>query len=313
VLSINYFGTRTLGIEHEHLMTLLKKRLAFSDMEEYLIDEGRYDIDKRPQIEEIDRELIPMEAIYRLKGQGNTSELAPCTALDEIGRRLGTDWSICVGIDRADPLKSRTAARTMIVVVAKGLPGSLRQDRFLAVDDGAVPNYFYLLLHVHFVHDHSLEGMKTQLQRISDEYDGIDTICSERWGIWDLGEWTKDKLDTTIEMIPSATYDRQRAAFSEVYKLVDTGRLKGPPSGCAGTNGDDIIEEEMSIFDHDPDARWFGSPEKKDRHGVQDDSMYALAWGIYGGRFLNTNDFRQRKTKMFFGQRILPVGLIGSY
>ena len=45
---------------------------------------------------------------------------------------------------------------------------------------------------------------------------------------------------------------------------------------------------------HEWYEKWFGSPEKKEVHGVQDDSMFSIAWGLYGGRMLGVDDFRLR-------------------
>ena len=56
----------------------------------------------------------------------------------------------------------------------------------------------------------------------------------------------------------------------------------------------------MEIFSHDTDKRWFGSPEKNDPGGIQDDSMYSTGYSMYGMRNLSVLDFRQRvKTNMF--------------
>ncbi|MDX9788990.1 MAG: hypothetical protein RBT11_19605 [Desulfobacterales bacterium] len=312
VQAVNFFGTRERGLEHSAVMALLKKKNNAIGYEEYMTGEGNNEIDKGEYIDKIDAELIPMEMHYSLRGDGITPDIAPCSALDRLGEILDTEWSISVGIDRAAPMKSRTAAKTIMVVLAKGLPGSLRgNERFTFSDK--VPNYYYLILHVVSVLDHSLEGMKGQIQLIHDEYDGIDSCCAESWGMWDLAEWVKSKYDVPMEMIPNASYDRQRAAFTEIYNLMNTGRLKGPPSGCHGMRRDDIVSEEMDIFDHDPDRRWFGSPEKDHKSGIQDDFMYALAYAVYGSRLLTVDDFRRRRSKSFWGYRVDPVGLLGKY
>ena len=52
----------------------------------------------------------------------------------------------------------------------------------------------------------------------------------------------------------------------------------------------------MTYFVQDELGKWFGSPEKKSRNGVQDDVMYAIGHAIYGGMALTVEDFRVRHT-----------------
>ena len=51
-----------------------------------------------------------------------------------------------------------------------------------------------------------------------------------------------------------------------------------------GQKKEDILEEEALLFDHDIKTKWFGSSEKFQKFGIQDDTMYSLGWCIYGGR-----------------------------
>jgi hypothetical protein len=109
------------------------------------------------------------------------------------------------------------------------------------------------------------------------------------------------------------SYDRQREAFKEFYQVMEEGRIKCPPVPVRGIVKEDILREEMSVFDHDPVKRWFGSKEKNEKNGIQDDSLYATAWCIYGGRFLGVDDFRSRKSMIGFGAFYPGGELYGSY
>ena len=103
-----------------------------------------------------------------------------------------------------------------------------------------------------------------------------------------------------------ASYDRQLSGFTTLYTLVTEGRFKSPVIGVMGAKGDDIMVEEMTMFDHDADRKWFGSPEKKKKFGVQDDIIFSINWTIYGGRLLTVDEFRKRNTPPYFGTMILP-------
>jgi hypothetical protein len=119
-------------------------------------------------------------------------------------------------------------------------------------------------------------------------------------------------LDIEFEAI-FPTYDRQKEAFSELFISVKQGRYKVPPLIMPGSKAEDILREEMAVFDHDMDKRWFGSPEKKESRGVQDDSVFSAAWGQYGGRLKGVDDFRTRKMGSHFGIMFENKDLLATY
>ena len=109
------------------------------------------------------------------------------------------------------------------------------------------------------------------------------------------------------------TYDKQKEGFSELFILASTGRLKMPRIYVRGSRKDDIMEEELINFDHDPVRRWYGSPGKDEVNGIQDDAVYSLNWGIYGGREISAFDFHPRGTRTFMGLHVPSTGLVGKY
>jgi hypothetical protein len=234
--------------------------------------------------------------------------MASVEALEALGDIYDTDWAITGGLDRADPMKQeKSSARTILNFVAKGLPGS-RSKPWQYDKEGNTPHFIYMLLHLCNVEHHSLEELKDIITSVHQEYDGIDLLTAERWGAFDLPVWCSE-MDIRFEVVyPS--YDKQLAAFTEWYIAVKTGRFKSPAVGVPGSKGENILIEEMGIFDHDKDARWFGSPEKKTPKGVQDDCMYSIAWNIYGGQVLSVDDFKPRHGKGNFGIFIDPRGRI---
>jgi hypothetical protein len=254
--------------------------------------------------------FTPLEEIYRLRTTMGASRMATLDDLFALGDFYDTDWLVMAGIDRADPMKVRTSARTVITVIAKGLAGS-RSNPFMQVELGGIPQYIYVMLHLVVVESSALEDIKEVLRAAHEEYDGLDVVCGERWGIWDLQPWCED-LDIEFEAI-FPTYDRQKEAFSELFISVQQGRFKVPPLQMPGSKSEDIFREEAAVFDHDMEKRWFGSPEKKESRGVQDDSVFSAAWGQYGGRLKGLDDFRTRKMGSHFGIMFENKDLLATY
>lgn len=260
------------------------------------------------QIQGMKKRLMPLG--YSLRDSSGFPQMATLEDLETLGRKLDTKWAVLASIDRADPLKvTNRGARTIFTCVAKGLPGS--GSRPFLIDDGHVPNYIYCLLHLVNVEDHSLESLKEHINACKTEFDGIDKLCGERWGIWDLVPWCEGEGIVFEAVFP--TYDKQKVAFSELYLCATGARLKIPLVGVWGSKEPDLIREEASVFYHDPDKHWFGSPEKAERGGIQDDAMFALAWCVYGGRELSANDFKERRSENYFGTMVRDQIVLGNY
>jgi hypothetical protein len=228
-----------------------------------------------------------------------------------------TDWSILVGLDFGDPLAVRGQARTMLSVIAKGLVGS-KSNPLTARLSEAAPKYFYVLLYVMNIENHSVNVVKETMDLVDMEYDGIDVVCSERWGAWDIGGWCEDRAIKFEAIYPN--YDRQKAAFKEFYICCKEGRFKAPNIPVQGSKTEDVLREEMGAFDHwtkssDPTTTSyiFGSREKFEKGGIQDDSVYATGWGLYGGRELGVSDFRLRRSSTGFGFFAPGEGLLARY
>ncbi len=251
-----------------------------------------------------------MDSVYNLCDRYNKPIMASVDDLEALGDMLDTDWVISGGIDMADPMAIRSNAKTIFTATAKGLPGSRSNPYYQSTESGN-PEYVYFLLFIANIKDHSLLTLKNVMDSVNDEYNGMDSLCGERWGIWDLTTWC-DERDIVFEAI-YPTYARQKECFKELYTLLNTGRFKSPIIVVAGAKSSDILREEAGVFDHDPDEKWYGSPEKKERYGIQDDAIYSVGWGIYGGRLLDVDSFRSRKGGSFFGTFAGDTSLLGDY
>jgi hypothetical protein len=250
----------------------------------------------------VNSRLISLEKYYSLRDENGNPKMAELEALEKLGILLDTHWAVLGSIDRADPLKiTNKGARTIFTCIAKGLPGSASKP-FITNEGNTVPNYVYVMLHLVDVTDHSLESLKEIILECHKEFGGIDKLCGERWGIWDLVPWCEEN-DIPFETV-FPTYEKQRGAFSELYIICSGCRFKCPDLGVMGSKEIDVFREEAAVFYHDSDKKWFGSPEKNEKDGIQDDSMFAVAWCIYGGRELNSSDFKERRKETYFGTMV---------
>jgi len=313
----NYIGADNVLQNHGTVIQLITKRNRIFESINKMRGLGgaltREDVllDNQDVLDKIEARLWPVESVYKLRTPQSMVIPATTDDLTRLSDLYDTDWAILAGGDYASPMKRRTAARTILVIGAKGLFGSRSSMPILS--DDSVPHYLYLLLRLANIEDHSLESMKEAIMEADLEYDGIDMFCSETWGAEFMKEWFEEK-DIAIDII-HPTYDRQKAAFMELYRLYATGRFKAPPTAVQGSKEPDILREEPTTFNHNPDPpnRGFFSTEKKEKYGIQDDVMYALAYMIYGGRNLSVNDFKPRHGKVFFGELYQPQGLLGAY
>jgi len=247
------------------------------------------------------RQLISIETVYSLKTASGHPRMATLEELERLSDLYDTNFAILSGVDRADPMKAdlTKGARTIVTIVAKGLPGS-KSNPSMYMDEGQVKKYIYFLLHLVHVESNELDEIKTVIKRAVDEYDGIETLCAERWGMWDVGSWCEEQEIGFETLQP--TYDKQKQAFSEIFTLYGQGLFKTPATRVPGSKKDDILEEEALLFDHNPAKKWYGSPEKTEKTGTQDDSIFSLAWCIYGGKDLDVDDFRERSSQTMFGE-----------
>ena len=323
-------ATNFLGIDHQlnvhpALMEILTAKNKLVEQEQKIIRQGKDSEEEfeeptvapilfeqhKDRFGEWDQRLWPVSDIYTLSDAFGNSAMASVEDLQKIGDMYDTDWAIMAGMDRADPMKTRTAARTIVTAIAKGLAGS-RSNPYPA-DNADAPRYLYFLLHLVDVEDHSIEVVKDVLTAIKDEYNGIDVFGTERWGAVDTVQWCED--NDILPIIYYPVYARQRTMFTELYLAYKSGRFKTPPVLVRGQKQDDILKEEASVFDHNPEASKskFGSPEKSEKYGIQDDCMFSVGSAVYAGLNLGVDSFRERKGAKSFGMFFKAGGLLGKW
>jgi hypothetical protein len=307
VEAINYLGLDNRPVPQIELVKLISERNTLIRTQEDLISRGLEVGDVLSSITKIadmNHRFWPVSDVYTFDDHSDNHAIATMEDLERLSEYHDTDWAILAGGDRADPMKVQLGARTIFTVVAKGLAGS-RSNPYRTA--GEATKFIYYLLGIWYLAQHTLEEVKAILREVSGVFDGIDRLTVERWGMWDLKPWC-DENDITFDPV-FPTYDKQKAAFTELFLAVRDGRFKTPPVPMPGSKGNDLIKEELLSFDHDPIKRWFGSPEKRERHGVQDDAIYSMGWGMYGGRELGVETFRPRRKAMGFGDMFMNKDL----
>ena len=276
--------------------------------------ERKYELDETKILRDVAKmysELVPIKSIYALDDSPYFCSMATSVDLEAFTEFYDTHWCIGIGVDRADPMKEKMdGARTILTIVAKGLPGSRSNPRISLATD-LVNKYIYVNLGVMHVADSSLETIKELVNNAEEEFEYIDSFCSERWGMFDIAPWLQDKGIEPEILHPSPS--KQMEAFSEVYIVVRNERFKSSPISYNGSKGPDILMEEMSMFETAPEKVWYGSPEKNQTNGVQDDVVFSLGWCVYGLRFKTVDDMRPRSGKLLLGNYIANKELVGSY
>ena len=301
--------------------SILNNTALFSALEEKntLIEVKKDAIEKHvpSDLEEISVRIVriyermqKIDEIYALSSDFGSAKMATINDFTNLENIFDTHFALIAGIDRGDPSAIRGKARTIVGVIAKGLPGS-RSNPHIANMLATAPRYLYLILLLANIETHSLETIKEVLEKCNEEFEGIDSLCSERYGTWDMEDWCKDRQISFEPVYPN--YDRQKEAFNELYNIIKAGLFKCPITNIWGSKKEDILREEMLVFDHDTDKKWFGSPEKGEKYGIQDDCIYTIGWSVYGGRNINSDLFRIRKSMTSFGVWMPDKSVIGNY
>ena len=307
-----YIGIDGQLLNHKMILEAIVRKNQLFETMKTVRDKGFEDgvQETEEKVTAIDNRITPVSSYYLLNDQYSSPQLCSLDKLMALGNVLETDWLVLAGSDMGDPMAVRGKARTIFTCIAKGLPGSKTNSHFVSMEVASL-KFVYIVLHLVNVEGHSVGYMKEEIEKCNSEYDGIDVMCGERYGLWDMQIWCEDR---DIEFLPIfPTYDRQKACFGYFYEVVKEGRFKSPPLKVSGTKKEDILKEEMEVFDHDTDTKWFGSHEKQEKYGIQDDSVYAAGWTLYGGREKGPADFRIRKSILSFGELFVNRDVVGAY
>jgi len=316
---IGFLGADNTELNHEVVTSILNDRknamIAIDNLQNKITSVHEFNKNLtilQNKIKNLESRLMPMDKLYKLCDSFSQPKPIGLDALMTLSNHFQTDFAILAGLDMADPFAKHIRARSVVTVVAKGLPNSRTNPHLVSSIDLLNPRYIYFLVGVFAVPDNSLDLAKDYLEEVHWLLDGIDVLCSERYGSWDMLNWGEEKGIMFEHVFP--TYDKQREAFKELFLSIHQGRFKSPKLYVPGTKTDNILTEELLMFDHDQNKKWFGSPEKNDSHGVQDDTIFSLMWCLYGGRNLTSYNFRSRNlSNKDFGNYYQKEKLYGTY
>jgi hypothetical protein len=308
---MGYIGVDNGFMNHNEIQDVIKRKqeliLRAEDTAGKGFNEGAAADWERVAI--INNRFRRVETLYTLDGPFSETP-PPVSVLQLLSDVFDTDWALLTGLDMADPTAVRGQARTIFCAALKGLIGS-RSNPFHETIEIPDMKYIYILIFLASIQNQDINIVKRLMDEMDGEYDGIDAFCSERYGSWDMVQWCEDRDIFFEPVFPN--YDRQREAFKEFYNVAREGRFKSPAIHVVGSKQTDVFREELSVFDHDPIKRWFGSPEKTEKGGIQDDSVYSVGWCMYGGRMFGPDSFRVRKSITNFGTFIQGTGTVGDY
>ena len=256
------------------------------------------------------KDVTYMDSFYSLTDEMGKATICPVDVLMKLGDLLDTNWAIMVGADLSDPMAMKISANSVVTCIAKGLPYSRIHANTVWEMDVA-PKYVYIILHIAVVTGNIVEGIKQTMDMLEFEYGGIEQVTAERYGAWDLSQWCEERNIPFEALFPN--YGKQTEGFNELYRILNDGRIKCPKPNIRGAKTNCILKEEFQTFDHDPEKKWFGSTEKLEKGGIQDDLVFSMNWCIYGGRNLTVDDFRSLEKKQDFGQMYYDKNLHGKY
>jgi hypothetical protein len=322
IKEIDYIGADGVINNHDTVVEILKKTedidVAMRDELEHPENAGK--VDWVGMKEALESRLISIDSYAPI---GITTDVGwggvlpvPANALNKLGELYDTDWAILTGADLADPMAVKGIARSVVCAIAKGLPNSKSNPYLYSnveEDSQQSLDYLYVLLYLNAIPDKSITTFKQILENLHNEYDGIEMLCAERYGAWDMAVWCEEREIPYIGVYPN--YDRQRASFNELYRVMKKGMFKAPRVPLEGSKNPELFREELHAFDHNMIKKVFGSPEKFERNGIQDDSIYSVGWALYGGMELSVDSFRSisSDSNTFFGAFIENNELYGRY
>ena len=245
----------------------IDKLIDIEDRCKHAIDAGTDVYSLQQQARAIRSGLKPIDEIYKLPATG--------ADIERLASITGSGFILGVGLDRAQVI-AIAPDRTVMVLTAR------------AIITEEVSIYFILDIFIPKIP--TMPVLTERIIRWSQEFGWLDKIAIEAYQGQDLFTWCQDR-GFESELI-SPTYKSQLQAFTAMCVEVRTGHLKCPRVPYyTDEDGDvhdgftdqkeDIFREEMSVFAHNADKKWFGAPDKRRKGGIKDDLMYATAWSIY--------------------------------
>jgi hypothetical protein len=255
---------------------------------------------------------LSINKVYHM--QGGMPELL------ELQRVTGIkEWILTMGLDRAQP-GSQEANRTFVSTILKGkIPNEPDEKRA----------WMYFMLRLLWVESSDIREILGEIEYVCENLGIPDNIALESYMAADV-KVILDEREIPNELV-HPNYNHQLEAFTMMYQILENGYFKCPMvpyyrnrgtdqlvRGQAPDGVPDMYQEELLIFEHDFDARAFGSPYKLKRKvkksaeneesgssyvdRVLDDSVFGGSWGVWASRFIWVGSERFGIVDESFGQ-----------
>jgi len=256
---------------------------------------------------------LSINSVYSL--QGGVEEL------NKLQRITGIkEWILTMGLDRAQP-GSVEANRTFVSTILKGkIPNEPDEKKA----------WMYFLFRLLWVPSSDIREILGEIEFVCEHLGVPDNVALESYLAADV-KVILDEKEIPNELV-HPNYNHQLEAFTMAYQVFEGGYFKTPivpyyrnygtddlinhipPDGV-----NDVFREEVLIFEHDFEARAFGSPYKLKRKlkksnfendeatssyvdRVLDDTVFGVSWGVWAGRFLWQGSERFGISDESFGQ-----------
>ncbi len=220
----------------------------------------------------------------------------PATTEDvtQLSRELKCDFIFGVGLDRANTMSVHDD-RTVMSLTGR----AVISDEF---------SLYFLLDMMIGKKDAKLTDLQERINVWTERFGWLDKIAIEAYQGQDFHDWC-EQSGFEVELV-HPNYKTQLEIFSRMCLIMKDGTFKCPPVPYyTDDNGAlyqgfsdvkmDLFKEELSSFTHDSEKSWFGSPDKRKKGGVKDDTVYSQGLSIYAtqGRLMvgsaprGVNDF----------------------
>ncbi|MCK5609979.1 hypothetical protein KAR91_49355 [Candidatus Pacearchaeota archaeon] len=241
--------------------------------------------------------LIKVDDIYSIPATREDKE--------KLEALMGGPMTIGLGLDRSK-LVGVMPDRTSFVCLGK-----------IQIDFNTA---YYFILDIFIPTTPTSMFLQNKLIEWETQYGYIDNVAAEEYQSQDFHLWCEENGYESEFCSP--TFKRQEEIFTNLFGIVNDGFFKAPTIPYyvddegnlheGYSNKDDILTEEMGVFLHDGDRRFFGAPDKRKKAAVKDDIIYSLGWAGRAcqcesmGEFMKGND-------SFVSLLEEPDDLIGEY
>ena len=297
----NYIGIKVDNIvaygKSDELDNAIEELIDRTSQKSLYKNKGVSDSVLDQKIEYEKKRLVKVDDIYSI----------PATMEDKekLEALMGGPMTIGLGLDRSK-LVGNMPDRTVFLCLGK-----------IQIDFNTA---YYFILDIFIPTTPTSMFLQNKLIEWETYYGYVDRVASEEYQSQDFHLWC-DEHGYESEFC-SPTFKRQEEIFTKLFELVNEGYFKTPQIPYymddegnlhqGYSNKDDILTEELGVFLHDGDRRFFGAPEKRKKAAIKDDVIYSLGWATRACQGESIGEFIKGDNN-FVSLLDEPDDLIGNY